>query len=463
MKFFPRRLLFIVCLALAISKSFAGWDPLVISYAKTFDTPYHDGYLSSLAATCRLQKISYEEMMVPVETWKIFAGNLEKGFLDVGVALQRDHQDRIIRAPLAIFLPGTFGNVDTTMTNRWMDSLIKLGYHVVTLPNPFGTDFVSKVPIAKLGTITVEGQDLYLIVREIFKKLRYKHALNGTVRLIGVSLGGFFGAIITALDAEHPNPIITTDLTVFAPPFHVGRGIDRLDEVVEEFRDPFQEMGLINMYFKFRRVCNLEDPSNPGQEILFDAKGLVAFPGFYNGLMKSVSVYDKVRGLHYIPEEENAFSQWKKRFKFATYYEDLNPEGQKLVRGKEGHIYYWLSRAYKAGGPSVRILTTTDDFFNDPGVWGTMDSNPLVGTELYDLMLDQQEWERIRKDVIVLNYGGHYGFREKPWFENLIRLSFGSKKDRVLRNIKFTELHRNRLAEEKETPVAYESLLNPLR
>lgn len=450
-------------MSFTVSVSFAGWDARVIQYANNYETPYHDGYLSSLAATCRLKKISYEDMKVPVETWKIFANNLEKGFLKVGVALQRDRKDQIMRAPLAIFIPGTFGNVDTTMTNRWMDSLTRLGYHVVTMPNPFGTDFVSKVPIAKLGTVTVEAEDLYKVVREIFKKLRYLHALNGSVRLVGVSLGGFFSSVLAALDAEHPNPILTTDVTIFAPPFHIGRGIDRLDKLVDEFRDPFQEMGLIKMYFKFRRACNLEDPSNPGEEVLADARGLVAFPGFYKGLMKSVTTYDKVRSLNYVPEDQEEYMEWKKRFKFSTYYKDLNPEGRKLILSKEGHLYYWLSRAYKAGAPSVRLLTTTDDFFNDTGVWGPIESNPLVGTGIYDLMLNPEEWERIRKDIIVLNHGGHYGFRGKPWFENFIRLAFGSKKDRVLQSNQFNALYDDEPEDLEKGPVVHESLLNPLR
>jgi hypothetical protein len=381
--------------------------------------------------------------------------------LKVAVGLQRDSKNRIIRAPLAIFLPGTFGNLNEVMGNRWLDSLTRLGYHVVAFPNPFGTDFVSEIPISKLGTVTNEAENLYGVVREVFKKLRLLHGLNGTVRLIGISLGGFFTSVLGALDAEHPNPIFTTDMTIMAPPFHIGRGIDRLDALVDELRDPFQEMGLIKMYLKFRRACNLEDPTNPGQEVLTDAKGLVAFPGFYKGLMKSVKAYDKVRNLNYVPSEKKAYQEWKNRFKFSTYYKDLNQEGRKIILSKKGHLYYWISRAQAAGFPNIRVLTTTDDFFNDSGVWGSIEDNPLKDGMggIYDLMLNEYEWDRIQKDIIVLKYGGHYGFRGNPWFENFIRLAFGSKKDRALQSHKFEELY----PEPARKPIVSKSLRNPFR
>ncbi|MBT3785966.1 hypothetical protein HOF92_13410 [bacterium] len=71
------------CLLLLFSNSFlfADWDELLKNYAKTYSTPYHDGFLSSMAATCHLRKIPYDEMKVKIETWNVFASDLESGRL----------------------------------------------------------------------------------------------------------------------------------------------------------------------------------------------------------------------------------------------------------------------------------------------------------------------------------------------------------------------------------------------
>ncbi len=382
-------------------------------------------------------------MKVKVETWEVFTPELETGKLKVAVALQRNSKKKILRAPLAIFIPGTFGNLNGTMANRWMDSLTRLGYHVISFPNPFGTDFVSQVPMGKFGTVTTEAKSLYGVVREIYKKLRMFHALNGSVRLIGISLGGFFSSILAALDAEHPNPILTTDATIISPPFHLGRGIDRLDGLVDELRDPYQEMSLLRTFFKFRKLCRLESSSEANVETLRDARGLVSFHGFYKGLMSSVKKYDKVRSLSYIPKKKSAYQRWRNRFKFSTYYDDLNPEGKRIIRSVKGHLYYWMAKAYRAGFPSIRVLTTTDDFFNDPGAWNSLDLHPMRDgmNGMYGLILDPEMWARIRQNLIVLEHGGHYGFRGKPWFEKFIRLSFGWNEELTRRQANFEELY----------------------
>jgi|SaaInl4_135m_RNA_FD_contig_81_484809_length_1680_multi_3_in_0_out_0_1 hypothetical protein len=455
------KILALVMFFATVCLGFAGWNERAREYASTYSTPYKDGFLSSLAATCNLKRVPYKKMVVNIEKWEVFSPEMEKGKLKVDVGLQRDAEGKVLRAPLAIYIPGSFVNLNDKQSNRWLNSLTRLGYHTVVFPNPFGTDFIKQVPISKFGTVTEEAKTVYGMIRRAFGLLRQMGALDGSVRIIGVSSGGFFTAAVAALDAEHKNPIITTDATILAPGFHLGRGMDRLDEYVEEQREPYQEMWLLRMYVKLRKICRMKDPSNPSEKVLRDSRGIVTFAGFYEELVNSVKRYDKTRSLNKVPKKGKALGQWRDRFAFSVYYDEFNPEGEKIIRGEHGHLYYWLGRAYKAGFPSIRVLTTTDDFFNDPGVWGDMKSNPLMDDALgvYGLMNDEKMWSRIQKDLIVLNHGGHYGFRSNPWFENFIRIAFGNNRPEVSRK----ETFKNLYLELEMLPFERDSLFRPLR
>lgn len=429
---------------LAFQPLYCDWSELVRSYASTYSTGLRDGYVSSLVASCRAEKINHRQMDLKIETWEVFAADLEKGNVRVDVGLQRDEKG-IIKAPLAIFLPGTFGNINQTMGNRWLNSLTGLGYHVASLPNPFGTDYVKQVPMGKFGTITTEAQSLYAVIRNLHQKLRLMGALNGQVRLVGVSLGGFFAAIISSLDAEHDDPMIVTDTTILSPPFHLGRGMERLDHLVDTYRDPYEDMSLVRLYYRYRKLCRMDSIEDADEGQLEDARGLVAFQGFYKGLLKSIKVYDEVRNLNYVPRDKKEYAEWKNRFKFFTYFEDLNPEGKEIIDSEMGHLLYWIARAKQAGFPDVRILTSNDDFFNDEGVWdqdSPLNLTSSVGKD-YGFLKNQDLWEEIRKEVIILQDGGHYGYRGNPWFENFIRLAFGSHDDaaEVARRRKFEILY----------------------
>ena len=315
--------------------------------------------------------------------------------------------------------------------------------------------------MAKFGNLQDDAKTLYDAIRNLYDLLRRRQVLNGSVRLIGVSSGGFFSAIISALDAEHKSPIISQDTTIIAPGFHMGRGMDRLDRVVDEFRSEYQEMSMLRMLFKLRRICRLEDPSNPSEQILDDGKGIVSFAGFYEELVDSVTRYDEIHQLGIVPKRGQELQRWRDGFKFSAYYDQFNPGGKKALYTQEGHLYYWLARAYKAGFPSVRILTAEDDFFNDDRVWGGMAENPLAQElkGVYGLMKDPQMWSKIQENVLVLKEGGHYGFRTKPWFDGFIQAAFGPMNFQLRKWVRFKELFEQVDVHTLQT----DSLLQPLK
>ena len=413
-----------------IGWTFSSWNPELRRLAEDYRAHHEDGFLSSLTGTCHFTESFAKEPPVRVETWNMPTTMMEKGALPILVGLQRDENSKVIQAPLIFYIPGSFVNLEDSQPKRWMAEFTSLGYHTVVFPNPWGTQFVEQIPRGKLGSIAWEATLLFKILKDVHTRLNAEKVLSGPVRLAGVSSGGFFSSAVSSMDAESHQPILS-EATLISPPVHFGRTPDRLDELIENSRDPYQDMFRLKLYWKYRNLCSIDSDENVSKDELDDAAGIAVFAGFYEELINSVRAYDRVKGIDAVPRGffnwlNPEYKQWRSSFSFERYFNEYNPESKELVQGKTGHIYYWISRAYKAGFANFRILTTTDDFLNDVSLWAGYDENPLRISlkSKYGVLDDRKAWEKISDDVLVLQNGGHYGFRGSPWFSAFIRAAF---------------------------------------
>jgi len=427
---FPKIFIKIFVFLLMVAHGFCDWNPELRRLAEEYMAHHEDKFLSSLTGSCHYTDSFLKEIPVAIETWEVPSSMMEKGSLPVLVGLQRDEESNIKPAPLIFYVPGSFVNLDDSQPRRWMAEFTTLGYHTVVFPNPWGTQFVEQVPKGRLGSIQWEAESLYQVLKDVHTRLLDENVLSGTVRLAGVSSGGFFSSAISAMDAESQNPVID-EATLISPPVHFGRTLDRLDELIDQSREPYQDMFRLKLYWKYRNLCSLGSEDPVSEDDLTDAAGIAVFAGFYEELVNSVKAYDRVKGIDAVPRGffnwlNPKYRQWRKNFSFENYFKKYNPESKEIVQGKTGHVYYWISRAYKAGFSNFRILTTTDDFLNDAALWAGYNENPLrlEFDSRYGILEGQEEWEEISDDVLVLQNGGHYGFRGSPWFNNFIRASF---------------------------------------
>ncbi|MBT3785548.1 hypothetical protein HOF92_11265, partial [bacterium] len=67
------KILALVMFFATVCLGFAGWNERAREYASTYSTPYKDGFLSSLAATCNLKRVPYKKMVVNIEKWEVFS------------------------------------------------------------------------------------------------------------------------------------------------------------------------------------------------------------------------------------------------------------------------------------------------------------------------------------------------------------------------------------------------------
>ncbi|MCJ8347476.1 hypothetical protein MJH12_18195 [bacterium] len=405
-------LFYFICLNLILTSINygAGWSKEVLDFSKTYQHEFSNGFVASLSSICNKPKVKEKEMIVPVLDWEIPVDGLKEGFLPLKVALLEDETGKIKKAPLFFYIPGAFSNLSNAQSRRWMDEGTRFGYHVMTPPNPWGTDYLKLDPIAKLGHVEAEGKVLYQGFRRAFKRLNSQNQVDRSrIRIAGVSAGSFLTAIISALDARHEDPIGFYDSTIISAPFNFGRTLDRLDQVVAESKEPFMDMNLISVLIRYKSFCKAEKKGVLTAKHYETAQGLTVYRGFHSQLLKSIKTYDKVNDLDSIPggflgSLSPKYKKWKRSMNFHKFFDVYAPETKKLLLGKNGDLLYWVNQAKKAGYDHFRILNAEDDFLNASASWKS------YATEA--------------QDIILLEDGGHYGFRHMKWFKEFLRLSF---------------------------------------
>lgn len=396
------------------------WNSAVIDHTKSYKHPFEDTFASTLEGVCNTFSLDYDDMNIRLEDWKGYTKHLESGWLPVKIGIQTDEDDRIRKAPLFFYIPGAFSNLDDKQNRQWMHSLTQQGYHTVVFPNPWGTDFISRKPKNPIGYVNTEAQVIYDAMRFVYQKALIEGMLSGPVRVAGVSYGGFLTAMVTALDAEHPQPIINHDATAVAPPYDMGITMDHLDSALDDMREDFAEIGFASKAWKFARFCRLKDESQMKPVHYHDAKGLVAYSGFHDTLTDSVILYDKIRAINAIPDRDlgkksDEFKTWRKNFNYKQYFDVYAPEARRMMKAEIGKLMHWVNRAKAGNGAKIRLITADDDFLNNIGAF------------------DAQAGK-----MILLKDGGHYGYRGNEWFFKFLALAFGDK-----RKLIFDDLYIN--------------------
>ena len=84
---------------------------------------------------------------------------------------------------------------------------------------------------------------------------------------------------------------------------------------------------------------------------------------------------------------------------YMTYYKEYAPRTYYLLRGPEGGISTWIDLFHLRTGRTMRVFTSEDDFLNSPDDWKNLPS----------------------ADVLMVQKGGHFGYRALVWFQKFLR------------------------------------------
>ena len=298
-------------------------------------------------------------------------------------------------APLVIFLPGMFNDLDDSENRRFMLSLSKRGHHVATLPNPLSTDYITAKPNYKPGEFFKEARTLYRAIKRIVLSYKMRGILkDNQVQIVGVSYGSLLSSIITVLDANDAN-ILTAGTTLISPPLNFRESLKRIDYYIDETSENFAGMFWTGKLYKFLRVCFSSGFDRRDEW----AKGMTIYSGFQEYLVNTIKMWLRVQGIKKDLPYQNP--HWERTFKFEHYLDWYAPEVKALLDSPMAELKHWVNQARELQKP-IRILAAMDDWLNSP-----------------------EEWEDFYQDqVIILPNGGHYGFRKLEWFEKFLTLAF---------------------------------------
>ena len=159
------------------------------------------------------------------------------------------------------------------------------------------------------------------------------------------------------------------------------------------------------MYKRYKKYCKLKNDRHVSKRDLQRVEGIVIRGGFYDGLIGSVGKYNRIFKLKNIPDVffgklSKRYKNWKKSFNFKTYFDEFAPKNLEVLKSKFGSFYYWKERAKRSGYNNFRVLLAQNDFINAP--------EDIISSP----------------DTIILETGGHYGFRHLKWFDRFLDISF---------------------------------------
>jgi hypothetical protein len=375
-----------------------------LEVAGKFNMNFADSFVATVKGSCHTPDIKYKNIHAKIFDLKITNRSDFKESLKVKVGLVVNKEGKVKKAPLAFYIPGAFSNREIKQTRRYMDFFTKKGYHSITFVNPWGTDFVKADPYNKIGDVQKEGEVMYRLLRAAYSFMLDNDYIKGQTRLVGVSYGAFVVSMVTALNAEHRNPLNLKDSTLISTPINLGESIKRLDSLIKN-NTHYIGLNIINLAYKFTRICWTDSDEDIDDKKLKIAKGLAINQGFFEELVKSVRLYDERNNINKIPGNEDGwssdiFKKWKLNFTFSKYFESYAPELTVKINTKYSDLYYWINRSRHAGFNKTRIVNATNDFLNDP------------------------KHLRKRSDTIILPRGGHYGFRHLKWYDQFLNTIF---------------------------------------
>ncbi len=381
------------------------WSPKTRGHLNTLRTSYKDPFASTMLGVCKVDKLKYKEIDdAVIEKKRLRVESMSSGRLNSVFVLQ-NRNDRVIPAKLMIVLPGAFTTTQAAQPVRMAKRFFARGYHVVTLPNPWGLEFIKERPYFTMGSFVKEGEAIYMAMRSAVSKLKSRGLLLEEISVMGISGGGYLTAMVAGLDSISGNPILSGTATSIAAPMIWSQTMKHLDGYMEEVREGLNShlLRLIPSYWK---ICRSDSQLELDSNLLEKAKLLTIHSGFHSHMIKSIQLFDKLNSLNSIPKK--GFKHWRKNMNFARFYDIYNPEGKILLNSKWGRIDTWVNLAKDNGYNKLRILTSMDDFLNVPEVF--------------------QELNIEEDRLLLIPFGGHWGIRGfGTWFDKLFELSFGPK------------------------------------
>ncbi|MBK25481.1 MAG: hypothetical protein CME70_15910 [Halobacteriovorax sp.] len=396
--------LLLFCISSAANAS-RWWSDESRDHLLTLNTTFSNPFASTMIGVCKAKKIKYKDIDgAVVQHKRVRVDTMNSGRLPSVFVLQNENGVPK-KAPLMFVLPGAFTTTKSEQPIRMAELFYKKGYHVVTLPNPWGVEFVGERPFFTMGSFVKEGEAIYMAMRSAYERLSSLNFLEDEISVMGISGGGYITAMVAGMDSISGAPILTGYATSIAAPMIWSETIVYLDKLMTDVKERLNT-SLVKIAPIFWKICKKENQSEYDSKLFENAKFLTIYGGFHKHMIKSIELFDELNNLNSVPKK--GYKKWRKNMNFSNFYRKYNPRGLSLIKSKWGRIDTWVNLAKENGYNKTRIVSSLDDFLNVPEVFNRLD---LEEERLY-----------------LIPFGGHWGIRGfGAWFDRFFDLSFDSK------------------------------------
>jgi hypothetical protein len=392
----------LLALALLLHSAHADWSEDSRQWQTGFESSpmlFADPHMLEVWTAVRDQSV--RDAHVSIET--VQDPRFETGSFKVALQTKRDWF-RAKKAPLILYLPGLFDNMEDHSAMLAAAFFSERGYHVVVPSNPWSIEFLKHQPKFDPGTLNTEASVMLAALKFAIQKIGSENISR--VEISGESYGAMLAAIAYAEDQQSATPLIDGNATFFSPPLDMTVAISNLDQGIDATQSSFDSCVSAGPLLKTDNECleHTEESQMSGEVI--QCSGPLVYEGFHSGLVDAVEEFHSFRPTGTIPTDNGARKQWAAELRFNSLLSEYLPQSQSLIESGQGSLLYWLNQLGPDSIKKVRIFTAKDDFLNIGLKW------PVGVSSLRAENLMEVPW------------GGHVGYMQLKSFQGLLDTAF---------------------------------------
>jgi hypothetical protein len=273
---------------------------------------------------------------------------------------------------LYIFYLGVFGKPDGKTGPHAIDSLEKLGGHVIVIPNILADTYINARPDSGLQDLEQERDFQTNLFDEVVNQVGKEKISK--IHVLAESLGTF-----QALQVKRK----FDSLKILAPPLYLDRSIKRFDDLILRQSKVLQNCTIWwkwpYMAYKIKSgplpvELSNEDKSCFGSWVIAD--------GFVMSIKKTADKIKIKKSGDKIPEN------------FTQFVEIILPGFASPLKNKDERLSLnYLLKRIETPIEKIEIISAKDDFLNELSEWDELKKN----------------YPSLRKNIYLFSWGGHSG------------------------------------------------------
>ncbi|MBC76685.1 MAG: hypothetical protein CME64_11780 [Halobacteriovoraceae bacterium] len=273
------------------------------------------------------------------------------------------------KKPLVIFFPGIFGSHEGEINHWNANEFEKSNMHLGIVPNFLNKHYIAARPkYSNANALSIDVKTALDAAQKIIQRIGEENIEK--VVFVAESLGTFIASSSISYKDKYPGIFNRLDKVILLwPPLDIRHSLAAFDEKFKKTAKADQECSyLLKIPMFFKHYFWQEYPENVAKD---DAECFGAFlfhAGFKNSIDKSFKAVVEVKG-DAAGKEPSNFSELVNAHN-PSFIESINNTPEKV------RLSYWMDK-WKGQNVDVKIISSKDDFINDPVGWDAVEGEVL--------------------------------------------------------------------------------------